>query len=41
VRTAWLTAAAFTACNAVLLAVRVRVEDAALADARPAAEPVP
>lgn len=34
VRTGWLTAAAFSACNAVLLAVRIRVEDAALADAR-------
>jgi methyltransferase len=30
VRTAWITAVAFSACNAVLLAVRIRVEDAAL-----------
>jgi methyltransferase len=30
VHTAWITAAAFTACNAVVLAVRIRVEDAAL-----------
>lgn len=34
VRTAWLTSAVFTACNAVLLAMRIRIEDAALADAR-------
>jgi methyltransferase len=34
VRTSWLTAAAFTACNAGLLAVRIRVEDAALANAQ-------
>jgi methyltransferase len=33
VRTAWITAAAFTVCNAVLLAVRIRVEDAALSRA--------
>jgi methyltransferase len=30
VHTAWITAAAFTACNAVVLAVRIRVEEAAL-----------
>ncbi|WP_449066408.1 isoprenylcysteine carboxyl methyltransferase family protein, partial [Planomonospora algeriensis] len=28
---AWVTAAVFTACNAVLMAVRIRCEDAALA----------
>ncbi|MFG2077531.1 isoprenylcysteine carboxyl methyltransferase family protein [Nonomuraea maritima] len=33
VHTAWLTALAFTLANAVLLGVRVRVEDAALARA--------
>lgn len=32
--TAWMTAGLFSACNTVLLAVRIRVEDAALADAR-------
>ena len=31
VHTAWLTAAVFTVANAALLAVRIRVEDAALA----------
>lgn len=31
VHTAWITAAVFTACNAALLAVRIRVEEAALA----------
>ncbi|SPL90119.1 unnamed protein product [[Actinomadura] parvosata subsp. kistnae] len=31
VHTAWLTALAFTITNAILLAVRVRVENAALA----------
>jgi methyltransferase len=36
VHTAWLTALVFTACNAVLLAVRIRVEDAALATLPPA-----
>ena len=30
VHTAWITAAAFTACNAVVLSVRIRVEEAAL-----------
>lgn len=33
VHTAWVTALAFTAVNALLLAVRVRVENAALAEA--------
>ena len=33
VHSAWLTAMAFTAANAVLLVVRIRVEDAALAEA--------
>ncbi len=32
VHAAWVTAAVFTLANAVLLAVRIRVEDAALAD---------
>ena len=36
VHTAWLTALVFTAGNAVLLAVRIRVEDAALATLPPA-----
>ncbi|HET8604835.1 MAG TPA: isoprenylcysteine carboxyl methyltransferase family protein [Marmoricola sp.] len=31
VHTAWITAALFSACNAVLLVVRIKVEDAALA----------
>jgi methyltransferase len=31
VRSAWVTAAAFTVCNAALLVVRIRAEDAALA----------
>lgn len=31
VHSAWVTALAFTVCNAVLLAVRIRVENAALA----------
>lgn len=35
VHTAWLTALGFTAANLVLLAVRTRVENAALRDARP------
>lgn len=30
VHSAWITAAAFTTCNAVLLAVRIKVEDRAL-----------
>lgn len=34
IHTAWLTAAVFTVCNAALLAVRVRVEDRALATLR-------
>ncbi len=33
VYSAWITAVVFTACNAVLLAVRLRVENAALATA--------
>ena len=33
---AWITAVVFTACNAVLLTVRLRVESAALATAAPA-----
>ncbi|MFD0471542.1 isoprenylcysteine carboxylmethyltransferase family protein [Nonomuraea thailandensis] len=32
VHTAWVTALVFTITNAALLAVRIRVEDAALAD---------
>ncbi|MEU9192527.1 isoprenylcysteine carboxyl methyltransferase family protein [Streptomyces hundungensis] len=36
VHTAWLTAAAFTAANAVLLAVRIRCENSALSAAVPA-----
>ena len=35
VHSAWITATIFTVCNAVLLAVRLRVENAALADAAP------
>ncbi|WP_043630017.1 isoprenylcysteine carboxyl methyltransferase family protein [Nonomuraea candida] len=35
VHTAWLTAAVFTAVNAVLLTVRIRVENAALAGLSP------
>ncbi|MFD3874541.1 isoprenylcysteine carboxyl methyltransferase family protein [Streptomyces sp. NPDC058623] len=34
VHSAWWTAASFTAANAVLLRVRIRCEDAALADSR-------
>ncbi len=37
VHTAWLTATVFTVCNAVLLTVRIRAEDAALAEASPSA----
>lgn len=37
VHSAWLTAAAFTALNAALLTVRIRCEDAALAEAAGAA----
>jgi methyltransferase len=37
VHSAWLTATAFTALNAVLLAVRIRVEDHALRGAAPVA----
>ncbi|GGL16626.1 isoprenylcysteine carboxyl methyltransferase family protein [Planomonospora parontospora] len=33
---AWVTAAVFTACNAVLMVVRIRCEDAALAALAPA-----
>jgi len=36
VHSAWITAVVFTACNAVLLTVRLRVENAALASAAPA-----
>ena len=36
VYSAWITAVVFTACNAVLLTVRLRVESAALATAAPA-----
>jgi methyltransferase len=36
VYSAWITAVVFTACNAVLLTVRLRVENAALAAAAPA-----
>ena len=36
VYSAWITAVVFTACNAVLLTVRLRVENAALAAADPA-----
>jgi methyltransferase len=36
VHTAWITAAAFTALNAVLLGVRIRVENRALATLAPA-----
>ena len=36
VYSAWITAVVFTACNAVLLTVRLRVENAALASAAPA-----
>jgi methyltransferase len=36
VHSAWVTAVVFTACNAVLLGVRLRVENAALGAARPA-----
>ena len=36
VYSAWITAVVFTACNAVLLTVRLRVETAALASAAPA-----
>ncbi|RVX43492.1 alkylresorcinol O-methyltransferase [Nonomuraea polychroma] len=35
VHTAWLTALVFTAVNAVLLAIRITVEDAALASCNP------
>lgn len=35
VHTAWITALCFTAVNAALLAVRIRVEDAALAEIGP------
>ena len=34
IHTAWLTAAVFTVCNAALLAVRIRVEEQALATLR-------
>nr|BFE80184.1 hypothetical protein GCM10020093_027850 [Planobispora longispora] len=38
VHSAWITAAVFTACNAVLMAVRIRCENAALAALAPPAE---
>ena len=41
VYSAWITAVVFTACNAVLLTVRLRVENAALADAAPAETAMP
>ena len=41
VYSAWITAVVFTACNAVLLTVRLRVENAALATAAPAKTAMP
>ena len=41
VYSAWITAVVFTACNAVLLTVRLRVENAALAAAAPATTAMP
>ena len=41
VYSAWITAVVFTACNAVLLTVRLRVENAALANAAPARTAMP
>ena len=41
VYSAWITAFVFTACNAVLLTVRLRVENAALAAAAPATTAMP
>ena len=41
VYSAWITAVVFTACNAVLLTVRLRVENAALAAAAPAKTAMP
>jgi methyltransferase len=38
VHTAWVTALVFTVCNAALLTVRIRVEDAALATLPPAGD---
>jgi methyltransferase len=40
VHSAWITAIVFTVCNAVLLTVRLRVENEALAAAAPRAEDV-
>jgi methyltransferase len=40
VHSAWVTAVVFTLCNAALLAVRIRVEDEALASASPARDQV-
>jgi methyltransferase len=40
VHSAWITAVVFTVCNAVLLTVRLRVENAALAAAAPRSEDV-
>jgi len=39
VHSAWITAAVFTVCNAALLAVRLRVENAALTALRSAQDP--
>ncbi|GGS56499.1 isoprenylcysteine carboxyl methyltransferase [Planobispora rosea] len=38
VHSAWITAAVFTVCNAVLMVVRIRCENAALAELAPPAE---
>jgi methyltransferase len=38
VHSAWVTAAVFTSCNAILLSVRLHVENAALASLRPVPE---
>jgi methyltransferase len=40
VHSAWITAVVFTVCNAVLLWVRLRVENAALTTAAPIPSPV-
>ncbi|MCW2865990.1 MAG: hypothetical protein JWR20_178 [Marmoricola sp.] len=41
VHSAWITASVFTVCNALLLAVRLRVENEALAGAAPRSTSVP
>ena len=41
VHTAWITAIAFTALNAVLLTIRIRAENAALASLASLAQPAP